>query len=86
MSRHAALRPVDCMEMRLMREAGVSVKDCASYFNVSVATAMRVLADLRQKLGPENYGGPANRHARQRARAHLFVSNAREESSNLTET
>jgi hypothetical protein len=83
MSRAPALRPVDRMEMRLMRESGVELKDCASYFGVSVATACRVLADLRKKLGPEKFKGSQARHAEQRARAHLFVSNAREEPNNL---
>lgn len=70
MSRPAALKPVDRMEMRLMREAGAEVKDCAGYFGVSVATAMRVLADLRRKLGPEKIKGRGG----QRARAHLYTS------------
>lgn len=62
------------MEMRLMRESGAELKDCASYFGVSVATACRVLADLRKKLGPENFKGTQAHSARQRARAHLFSS------------
>jgi hypothetical protein len=69
--RKAIMKPADRMEMRLMREAGVSIKDAAGYFNVSMATAMRVLADLRTKLGPENFKA---RDSRQRARAHLYTS------------
>lgn len=76
MSRQAALRPVDRMELRLMRESGVEVRDCAAYFNVSLATACRVLADLRKKLGPEKFKGTQARHAEQRARSHLYASNA----------
>jgi hypothetical protein len=33
------------------REAGVSVKDTAAYFQISVATCLRVLAKLRRKFG-----------------------------------
>lgn len=47
------LKSVDKFEMRLQREAGVSVKDVAAFAGVSVATAMRALAELRKKLGPE---------------------------------
>lgn len=43
MSASPKLRPVDKMQMRLMREAGVEVTECASYYGVSVATAMRAL-------------------------------------------
>ena len=38
----------DKFELRQLREAGVSVKEAAAYKNVSVATAMRALADLRR--------------------------------------
>lgn len=76
MSKPAALKPVERMEMRLMRESGVEVRDCASYFNVSLATACRVLADLRKKLGPEKFKGTQARHAEQRARSHLYATPA----------
>jgi len=33
------------------REAGISVKDTANYFQISVATCLRTLAKLRQKFG-----------------------------------
>ena len=55
----------DEFEMRLMRESGVTVKDCAAYFGVSMATAFKALARLRKKLGPEKL--PNGR----RARSHL---------------
>ena len=45
----------DRFELRQLREAGVSVKDAAAYKGVSVATAMRALAELRRKLGPEKF-------------------------------
>lgn len=80
MSKPAALKPVDRMEMRLMRESGVTVRECAGYFNVSVATAMRVLAELREKLGPENFKGTAARHMKQRARSYLYTSQITERS------
>jgi hypothetical protein len=41
----------DEFELWQSREAGVSVKDCAAYFNVSVATVLRILAKLRKKFG-----------------------------------
>lgn len=69
--RKAILKPAERMEMRLMREAGVSVKDVSAYFNVSVPTTMRVLAELRTKFGPENF---KTRQSRQSARAHLYTS------------
>jgi|ERR1700722_10640331 len=71
-SKPAALKPVERMEMRLMREAGATVKEVAGYFGVSVATAMRVLAHLREKLGPEKFKGKDARHHEQRARSHLY--------------
>ena len=60
-----ALTPRDKFELRQFREAGVSVKDCAAYKGVSVATCLRALAELRAKLGPEKL--PNGR----RARSHL---------------
>lgn len=84
MSPPVRLRPVDKMEMRLMREAGAKVKDCAGYFGVSIPTAMRALAELRKRLGPEKFTGTQAHRAKQRARAHLFVSNASEEPNNPT--
>lgn len=74
MSPPTRLRPVDKMEMRLMREAGVTVKDCAGYFGVSVPTAMRALADLRRRMGPEQFTGREACRAGQRARSYLYTS------------
>ena len=59
----------DKFELRQLREAGVSVKDAAAYKGVSVATAMRALAELRRKLGLEKLPNE------QRARAHLTSRN-----------
>lgn len=53
------LKPVEKFEMRQFREAGMSVKQCAAYFGVSVATAMRALAEMVEKFGPEKL--PRNR-------------------------
>jgi len=55
----------DKFELRQFRESGVSVKDCAAYKGISVATCLRALAELRAKLGPEKL--PNGR----RARSHL---------------
>jgi predicted DNA-binding protein (UPF0251 family) len=52
----------DKFELRQLRESGVTVKDAAAYMNVSMATAMRALAELRKKLGPEKL--PNGRRAR----------------------
>lgn len=41
----------DEFELWQMRESGVSVKDCASWFNVSVATTFKALARLRKRFG-----------------------------------
>jgi len=60
-----SLKAVDKFQIRQFREAGVSVKDCAAYAGVSVATCLRALAELRAKLGPEKL--PNGR----RARSHL---------------
>jgi len=60
-----SLTAVDKFQIRQFREAGVSVKDCAAYAGVSVATCLRALAELRAKLGPEKL--PNGR----RARSHL---------------
>ena len=60
--RPTLLSPIEKFEMRLQREAGVSVADVAKYAGVSRATALRALADLRKKLGPEKL--PNGRRAR----------------------
>lgn len=59
----------DKFELRQLREAGVSVKQAAAYLNVSVATAMRALAELRARLGPEKLPNE------QRARSYLTHRN-----------
>lgn len=62
----ASLSPRDKFYARQLREDGVPVKQVAAYLNVSVATLMRALAELRQKLGPEKF-----RSNGQRARSYL---------------
>lgn len=57
----------DKFELRANVEAGVTIKAAAAMAGISVATAMRALADLRKKLGPER------RQNASRARAHLQV-------------
>jgi len=56
--------------MRQFREVGMSIKDCATYFQVSLATTMRALAEMREKFGPEKLP-LARRHL---ARWHLATS------------
>jgi transposase len=66
--RPSTLTPFQKFDMRKHRENGMSVKQCASYFDVSIATAMRVLAEQRKLFGPEQLKN------RQSARSHLFMS------------
>lgn len=49
--RPAALKTVDKFEVWQQREAGVSIRDCAAFHNVSRATIMRVMAEMRKRLG-----------------------------------
>ena len=74
------LRPVEKFEMRQFREAGMSIRDCATYFSVSMATAMRALAEMREKFGPEKLP-PTKKHL---ARSHLATSHT--QSQNHTNT
>jgi hypothetical protein len=53
MSEVKCLTQAQKFELRLNREAGIPVKICAQMAGVSVPTTMRVLAELREKLGPE---------------------------------
>jgi len=53
--RRKVMRDVEKFEARKFREVGMSVADCARYFDVSVATMMRGLAEMREKFGPEQY-------------------------------
>lgn len=64
------LKPVEKFEMRQFRESGMSIRQCASWFKVSMATAMRALAEMREKFGPEKLP-PAKRHL---ARWHIATS------------
>jgi hypothetical protein len=50
---NSILSPRERFELRQFREAGVNVEECAIYFKVPPATVVRVLAELREKLGPE---------------------------------
>lgn len=72
------LREIEKFEMRQFREAGMSVAGCASYFNVSVATAMRALAEMREKFGPERM--PAHRRQFARPTLRKPILNASESS------
>lgn len=64
--RRKVMRDVEKFEARQFREAGMSVRDCAAYFDVSVATLMRGLAEMRAKFGPEKL--PRNRRHLARCR------------------
>lgn len=49
--RHPSLGPKDEFEIWQQREAGISIRDCAAYHQVSRTTILRVLAKMRQKFG-----------------------------------
>lgn len=68
MGRPKVLERKEEFEIRLMREAGVSIKDCAAYFDISEATVYRVLSQLRAQCGPEKL---KRGHT---GRAHLYRS------------
>ena len=76
---YRSLREVEKFEARQFREAGMPVRDCAKYFDVSLATLMRGLADMRAKFGPEKY-----KHRRHLARARVATSHELTDSSHIT--
>lgn len=53
LGRPPQLKPLEEFSMRQMREAGMTIKQCESYFNVSRTTVYRVLAKQRRMFGPE---------------------------------
>lgn len=54
-------------EVRKYREVGMSLNELASWFNVHRATICRALAEMREKLGPEQL--PRNKRHLVRLRA-----------------
>jgi len=74
------MRDVEKFEARQFREVGMSVKDCAAYFNVSIATLMRGLAEMREKFGPEKLPPKLRRLARSR------VENSKPDHGNASNT
>lgn len=82
MARKPTLSLQEAMELRLNREAGVTVKDAAALAGVSEWVAFRELRKLRKKLGPEKFRGAHADAARHRARAHTFVNNVSSQDSN----
>jgi len=67
------LTPREEFEIRQMREAGVSIRDCAAYMNISKATVYRVLSKLRKKLGAEKLpnGQSARSHLTRRIESNI---------------
>ena len=49
------LWPRDRGQVRLMREAGLSVRDCAEWFGVTESAVERTLEELRAERGPEHF-------------------------------
>lgn len=72
--RRKLMREVEKFEARQFREAGMSVSDCARYFDVSIATLMRGLADMREKLGAEKL--PPRLAGRQRHSVRRGIENS----------
>lgn len=70
------LSPGDGHELRRYREAGVSIQRLASMFNISMATVYNILAEQREKFGPEQL--PYDK--RHLARRHLFTSRKSDDS------
>lgn len=64
-----SLTPLQEFELRQFREAGVSIRDCALYFQVGEATVYRVLAKQRRTFGPPKL------KREQSARWHLIARN-----------
>ena len=78
--RRKIMRDVEKFEARQFIEAGMPVRGCADYFDVSMATLMRGLAEMRAKFGPEKR--PAHRRHLARAR----VENSRENADSTSNT
>lgn len=68
--RPSKLTPAEEHELRRYREAGVSIARLGAMWHVSTTTVHKILADQREKFGPEQL--PEGR--RQYARWHLFSS------------
>ena len=49
--RPPALQAKDKFEIWQQREAGISIRDCAAYHQVSRSTILRVLAEMRARFG-----------------------------------
>ena len=68
--RRKVWRDVEKFEARQFREAGMSMADCCTYFDVSMATLKRGLAEMAAKFGPEQLP----RHRRHLARRRIEPS------------
>lgn len=64
------LSQTDKHELRRYREAGVSIARLAAMWGMSTARVYQILAEQRERLGPEQL--PA--HRRTLARLHLYTS------------
>lgn len=66
--RPCKLSQADQHELRRYREAGVSIERLASMWSISKATVYQILADQREKLGPEQLP----KEKRHLTRRHLY--------------
>lgn len=71
--RRKSMRDVEKFEARQFIEAGMAVRGCADYFDVSLATLMRGLAEMRAKFGPEKRPAHRRHLARLRIENSAFV-------------
>lgn len=71
--RRKSLPAAEQFHARKMRELGMSLKACADYFNVSVATLCRGLAEVRARMGDEKLPQERRHLAREGLRNHRSV-------------
>ena len=71
----------DRRQVRLMREAGLSVRACAEWFGMTEGAVERALEELRADRGPEHFGelmppdAPADAWKQQQAHAVALAHN-----------
>jgi len=73
--RRKLMRDIDKFEARKFREVGMSLKECCTYFDVSMATLMRALAEMREKFGPEQVPNSRRHLVRAKIEKSSAVSN-----------
>lgn len=72
--RRRVMRTDEKFEARQFREAGMSMLQCCSYFDVSMATLKRGLAEMAAKFGPEQLPRSRRHLARRRIEPSLNLT------------